>query len=327
MRRPDYKLVAVFFAIALGWVSLVALALFVAGASKLSFGAALAAQLTVGFVYMPAPLVAALIVERMAGRGYLVKTTFRGFLGKLARLVLTSTAVVLGVYGLMVIGVFLLGNALHVPGVGAFVLTPEGLAANIGALLGPAAQHSMAGSGKAPAPAMLLAIGGPAGLAAGLSVNGVFAFGEEYGWRGWLMDELEPIGPVRANLLTGVLWGLWHAPLILMGFNFEPYRIAGVFFMCGLTTSLSFLLWRARQFTGSLLAPAVIHGAFNGFQGFLVLLIVARNPLVSAPAGVLGWTAIGLVAATLWAVSSGHLRAEPPAAAGSLPEGGTIPAA
>ena len=48
------------------------------------------------------------------------------------------------------------------------------------------------------------------------TVNGLFGFGEEYGWRGWLADELRPLGPVVANLVTGVLWGLWHTPLILL---------------------------------------------------------------------------------------------------------------
>jgi hypothetical protein len=85
-------------------------------------------------------------------------------------------------------------------------------------------------------------------------------------------NELAPLGPIRANLITGVLWGLPHAPLILMGFNCEPHRVLGIFAMCGLTTSLSSLLGRAREFTGSMLAPAIPHGAFNGSQGFFVPL-------------------------------------------------------
>jgi uncharacterized protein len=324
--RPRYNLVATFYALAFGWVCLVAGALWVFGASKLSFGAAMAAQLTVGFLYMPAPLVAALVVERIAGDGYLIKTTFAGFGRKLSRLLVTSATAVLGVYVLMVGGVVLLGNGLHVPGVGELVTTVEAMGRNIAALLGPAAAGKMAGS-SAPQPMLLLPIGGFSGLLAGLSVNGVFAFAEEYGWRGWLMDELAPLGAVRANLLTGVLWGLWHAPLILMGFNYEPYRLAGVVFMCGLTTSMSFLLWRAREYTGSMLAPAVLHGAFNGFQGFLVLLIASRNPLVSVPAGVLGWAAIALAAAALWQFSAGRLWSAKAAEAALAAEGGTIPAA
>jgi membrane protease YdiL (CAAX protease family) len=330
MRRPDYWRVALFYAIALGWASLVALALWLFGASKLSFGAALAAQLSVGFLYMPAPLVAALIVERIAGRGYLIRTTLRGFRSKLPRLLVVSTLSVLSTYGLMVLGVLSAGNLVRMPGVGELVTTVPAMAANIRAVLGPAAATSMAGSANAPAPLLLLTVGGVGGLLAGLTVNGVFAFGEEYGWRGWLAEELAPLGAVRANVVTGVLWGLWHAPLVLMGFNYEPYRLAGILAMCGLTTSLSFLLWRARQVTDSLLAPAVLHGAFNGYQGFLVLLVAGRNPLLSVPTGLLGWVAIALVAAVLWRVpmrsSAGGPAEGDDRRAGRL-GGGTIPPA
>ena len=40
------------------------------------------------------------------------------------------------------------------------------------------------------------------------------AFGEEFAWRGYLLPKLAKVlSPVRAVLATGVIWGLWHAPL------------------------------------------------------------------------------------------------------------------
>lgn len=306
--RPNYAAISAFYGIALGWVSLVGVALWALGAGNLTLGGAQLAIYAVAFLYMPAPLAAALIVERGLGRGYLLGRLFVGFRRSLPRILLVTVFVVLGAFALMVAEVALLGNVLGLPGVGAFVTSPDGLARNIVELLGPQAAAQMA-SQSTPSPYLLLAIAGPAGVIAGLTLNGVFAFGEEYGWRGWLMNELAPLGPVRANLLTGVLWGLWHAPLILMGFNYAPYRLMGVVAMCGLTTALSFLLWRAREYTGSVLAPAVLHGAFNAFQGFLVLTIAARNPLVSVPVGVLGWVALALVAVLLWALTRGRLLA------------------
>ena len=56
---------------------------------------------------------------------------------------------------------------------------------------------------------------------AGITINALMAFGEEAGWRGWLQNALEPLGHLRQVLLIGVIWGLWHAPLIAAGYNFS----------------------------------------------------------------------------------------------------------
>ena len=89
------------------------------------------------------------------------------------------------------------------------------------------------------------------GLAAGLTVNGLFAFGEEYGWRGVLADELRPLGLARASLLTGVLWGLWHAPIIILGHNYGTQWGCGASpVMVMWTVPMSFLLTWARERTG-----------------------------------------------------------------------------
>lgn len=332
--RPNYAAVGAFYGMALGWVSLVGLALWAAGAGKLSFGAAVLAQYSVAFLYMPAPMVAALIVERRLGAGYAMRRVFEGFGRSWPRILLVSTLTVLGGFAFMAAEVAVLGNVLGLPGVGRFVTTPGELLRNIAELLGPQAAAQMAGQ-QMPSPLLLIAVAGPAGLVAGFTLNGLFAFGEEYAWRGWLMDELAPLGPVRANLLTGVLWGVWHAPLILMGFNYGPHRVLGIVFMCGLTTAMSFLFWRAREYTGSILAPCVLHGAFNGFQGFLVLTIAQRNELVSVSAGVLGWLALAIATVPLWVLSRNRLLAPANAAATALetpapsagPGGDTIPPA
>jgi membrane protease YdiL (CAAX protease family) len=159
---------------------------------------------------------------------------------------------------------------------------------------------------KSPPPpvALLYVLGVWGALTAGFTLNGLFAFGEEYGWRGWLMDQLEPLGAVRANLLTGVMWGVWHAPLILMGFNYGRAGALGVVAMVVMCTPFSFLLWRARRASGSVLSAAVIHGGFNGMAGFLLLFDAGRAPLVGVPTGAVGALALGLVAAAMWPLSA-----------------------
>src|SRR5436305_814196 len=59
------------------------------------------------------------------------------------------------------------------------------------------------------------------------------AFGEQWGWRGYLLPRLLPLGQWPALLLSGAIWGLWHAPVILLGYNYPQHPILGVLVMVG----------------------------------------------------------------------------------------------
>src|SRR5690625_5122017 len=52
-------------------------------------------------------------------------------------------------------------------------------------------------------------------LIGGITINAIFAFGEEIGWRGFLLREFQLLGFWKASLLIGIIWGVWHEPLIL----------------------------------------------------------------------------------------------------------------
>lgn len=306
--RPRWKLVGVFYGIAFGWVAIVALALYVLGAGTLDAAASKVAQLALAFLYMPAPLVAALIVERLAGEGYLIRYTFQGFGRKLLRLIVLPVVAMGAVVLLDIALTYVLGNVLNVWGVGTLASTSQQMVENLAVALGPALELPADAASTMPSPALLVPIAVFSGLAAGFTVNGLFAFGEEYGWRGWLMNELRPLGSFKANLLTGAMWGLWHAPVILMGFNYGGHRLVGPLFMVILCVPLSFLLWRGRDYTGSTLGPAIMHGALNGSAGFFLWFVGGANELVRVPVGVLGAASFAIVAAVVWWVSGGHLR-------------------
>ncbi len=295
--RVVWRRVALFYGIAFGMVALLS-AVLAALHARFDVGSARAVfQLTVAFLYMPMPLVAGLVVERIAGRPALIRKTWAQFRANWRRIVVISALCPLAIYALNLTLTYLLGNMLGVPGVGRLVFSADAVMANIAQIV---PKDSLGGIGTVPPVGLLLALGAVGGLSAGFTINGLFAFGEEYGWRGVLADELRPLGSFRANLLTGVLWGLWHAPLIVLGFNYDPYRASGILMMCVWLVPFSFLLWRTREYADSVVPAAIIHGALNGSAGVFLFAVADRNPLVSSPIGLTGALAIAIVAAVAW---------------------------
>lgn len=143
-------------------------------------------------------------------------------------------------------------------------------------------------------------------LGLGATVNAIFAFGEEFGWRGYLLWELAPWGFWKASFAIGSVWGIWHAPIIVAGYNYPSFSIIGVGAMTVACLSFSplytYLVIRAE----SVIAAALLHGVFNGSAGLVIAYAVsdsaALSELVASPvgaAGVLafGFTMIGIVLA------------------------------
>ena len=83
-------------------------------------------------------------------------------------------------------------------------------------------------------------------LPVNILVATVAAFGEELGWRGFLTTALAPLGFWPSALIIGILWGLWHAPMILLGYNFMRPDVTGLLLMCGFTLSVGVLLQWSR---------------------------------------------------------------------------------
>jgi membrane protease YdiL (CAAX protease family) len=97
----------------------------------------------------------------------------------------------------------------------------------------------------------------------------VIAFGEEYGWRGYLQSELFKLGRVRGVILLGVIWGAWHWPIILMGFNYPGHPLLGVVLMTLYTTGLAVVLGYAVLRSGSVLLAAYLHALNNQVVNFI----------------------------------------------------------
>ena len=127
------------------------------------------------------------------------------------------------------------------------------------------------------------------GLLSGITTNAVFAFGEEIAWRGFLMKEFKGQKFLVAALWIGIIWGLWHAPLILNGHNYPQHPVAGVFMMVPFCLLLTPMLMYFRQKGGSVIVPAIMHGTFNAVAGLSAFVVTPANDLLYGAAGLAGF--------------------------------------
>ena len=102
-------------------------------------------------------------------------------------------------------------------------------------------------------------------------INVFFTMGEELGWRGFLLPQLLPLGQWKAMLISGVIWGVWHAPAIMQGHNYPGYPILGSFMMIILCVLLGTILSWMYLNTKSPWVAALGHGAFNAIAGLPIL--------------------------------------------------------
>ena len=96
----------------------------------------------------------------------------------------------------------------------------------------------------------------------------IFVGGEEIGWRGFLQTPLiETFGTVLGVVLLGLIWGVWHAPVALRGYNLRSHFWTEAFvlypFMCVCySIPLAFLTTSS----GSIW-PALVFHATNNAMG------------------------------------------------------------
>ena len=107
----------------------------------------------------------------------------------------------------------------------------------------------------------------------------------------------ERFGLLNGRLLGGVVWGVWHWPLMLLvgyeyGTNYLGAPLLGLVVWCVVCFALNTLLDVLYEKTECIWVPAIAHGAFNA--------IAALPQVLTAPAdtyyNVLGPMPIGLIA-------------------------------
>lgn len=129
-------------------------------------------------------------------------------------------------------------------------------------------------------------------------------FGEEFGWRGYMNQKMEPLlGTTGTVVVGGIIWGLWHAELTVVGHNFgteyDGYPYLGILTMCISCTFLGMgLMWLTKK-TGSIYPAAIMHASINfGVKGIGQFFIsgipedysptITDNLIASIPSCIIG---------------------------------------
>lgn len=119
------------------------------------------------------------------------------------------------------------------------------------------------------------------------------AFGEEDGWRGYMMPKLiKLMGTKKAVVVGGIIWGLWHAPLTCVGHNYGTdypgFPYLGILLMCISCTSLGIALTYITLKTGSVWPAAIMHAVNNANPSILAVFTntektaeITTNPLLN----------------------------------------------
>ena len=105
-----------------------------------------------------------------------------------------------------------------------------------------------------------------------------FSFGEEFGWRGYLQKRITPGKPVWAAVVTGIIWGVWHFPLNIQGYNFPDNRYLGLIVFPITTVFLSIIFGWIQNKADSVWAPSLAHAATNSVGSSLLLVLFMGGP-------------------------------------------------
>ncbi|MDX2245654.1 MAG: CPBP family glutamic-type intramembrane protease [Bacteroidia bacterium] len=245
-------------------------------------------SLLIGGLFMWGPALAVFIVQKgiykepLADYGFSVKNfDYRFFFGS----ILTPVAAILVFAGV----VFLLGNIADIPGFGKISLFQDAIVDNIRNMTAGLGEdkQALAEAQVRSFPAWaFLGLNLLSGIVAGLTINLLFTFGEEFGWRGLLLREMKPLGFWKGNTIIGIIWGLWHAPLIIQGHNYPGSPYWGVIMMCFFCISIAYPIAYMGEKTGSILGASAFHGVLNGIAGIGLLIVKGANSLLAGPAGI-----------------------------------------
>ncbi len=183
----------------------------------------------------------------------------------------------------------LLGTALY------FIIFPDEFDSNYG-FMNTLLETANAGAQPPEMPmSALILIQAFTALFFGPLMNFVTCFGEEWGWRGYLLPKMsEKLPLIPMLLVNGVIWGLWHAPITALGHNYgvgyPGFPFTGIAAMCFFCTVVGVFLSYVSLKTQSCIPAVLGHGAINsiGSIGLYMTTDGGNVFLGPAPTGFVG---------------------------------------
>lgn len=120
----------------------------------------------------------------------------------------------------------------------------------------------LAGLHLAPLPAFVGYLLFALTIGTGFSV--LLVTGEEIGWRGYMLTRLFDAGVPYPVLASGLIWAVWHVPMILFGvYAAGPWPVlSAVLFVVGIT-AMSYVFAWLRLTTGSIWPAIIFHAVWN----------------------------------------------------------------
>ena len=140
-----------------------------------------------------------------------------------------------------------------------------------------------------------------------VAINTLASLGEEFGWRAYLLQKLMTFfaggersgtstevsahpggftaaGARKASLLVGLIWGVWHWPLLYMAMKIDPnmpilYLLVYLLSTCAMSVLLCWVTLRS----GSVWPASVGHGAINAFSGLVGYTMKGQNNMLLGP--------------------------------------------
>ena len=149
-------------------------------------------------------------------------------------------------------------------------------------------------------------------LVASFVISSAFALGEEIGFRGYLLPRLVHLGTTRALVLGGLMFAIWHFPLMLLT---QVYPIHGSWLIAGpillVTLTAAGVFYGFLRLNSDSVWPATIaHGAVNTYFKMFGLITITSSPLVleylAGERGVL--TMVATVLGAAWLIGRMHRR-------------------